>query len=134
MICHFHQNVHRLQIVIRRPSLGQLESCDSKGPNISFKIIPFRALFHYLGGHPAGRSDKRVFSALHASDFRADAKIAENNMSFQTKKYISSFDVSVDLTLVVEVVEAQNDLLENSCNNDFVFDSAFVVVMKYLVN
>ena len=88
--------------------MRQFYRSNSQGPYVCLEIIAV-ALLHDFRGHPAGRAYKSM-SLLPSLYMCANPEIAQINVAFNIHQNVTRFDVSVYLSLAVEIVESVHHL------------------------
>jgi len=100
------QCLHRLQLVIGRLPLNQLDDGAANAPYVR-RRRGAREL-NNLGGHPVRSAhDTRL---VQARLLGGDAEVGELDQALLGGEDVGAFDVAVDDTLLVEVEEAVQDL------------------------
>lgn len=94
------QNLHGLEARVRRIALGQLQSRDTKRPDIGFVVVATH-LLHNLGRHPARRAHERLSVLASVAAFHhpaRDAEICDHDMAFAVQQDVAGLDVAVTTT------------------------------------
>jgi len=98
------QSWHRLQVVIRRFTLQELNDCAAQTPNIRRRRGTRE--FNNLGRHPVGRANDLCLLVWTCQRAGGDSKVCQLDLSIFGGQDIGAFDVAMDHTLVVEVVQS----------------------------
>ena len=118
MIVSRYAYLHWWVLVVGSRSGDKLERRNTERPDICLEVIT-GYLFHNLRSHPARcahKSMSRLLSRQIATgrEPRADTKVSNLNSTIFTKKNITSFDVSMDLAIVVEILETlRSNIIRN---------------------
>lgn len=99
---------HRRQIVIRGFTLEQFDDGATNAPDIRRRASS-RELYN-LRGHPVRCSDHLGLLVRPSQGARRDTKICELDGAVFCCEDVGAFDVPVDHTLVVEILQALEDL------------------------
>lgn len=126
---NWKDHLHCWFIGIRGLSHGKLDCCNTDGPDVSWIIMP--CLFHYFWSHPTRRAYKSL-SLLIFFKWSRDTEITNINFSFHIKQNISSFNISVNLLIVMEVVQTLQSFFEYSGDDSFICNSIREVESKYV--
>lgn len=88
--------------------MGQFYGSNSEGPYVCLEIIAI-ALLHHLRGHPAGRAHESM-PLLPSLYMCAYSEITQINIAFLVHQNVTRLDVSMYLSLAVEIVESVHNL------------------------
>jgi len=83
--------------------------CGWDGP---YLLIVTR-LLDDLGRHPEGRSDKRVLLGHGCGELARDTEVGELDVACCGEEDVGGLDVTMELALVVEVLESLEELAED---------------------
>lgn len=120
VIHYLQDNLHCWKLLVRCFSIGQLYSCYTKRPDISWEVMP--GLFHDLRCHPAGWSDK-CFTFLPFFERCWHTEVWYIHITVHVQQNISSFYISMYLPVLMEILQSEECLLNYSCYNCLVFHS-----------
>lgn len=96
------QSWHRLQVVIRRFALQELNDCAAQTPDIR-RGCGARE-FDNLGRHPVGRANDLRLLVWTCQRTSRDSKVCQLDLSIFGGQDVGAFDIAMNDTLVVEVV------------------------------
>ena len=121
-LAYAHHDARRIELVVRRLLLGQLDARDAERPDVGARVVPHllvRLARDYLRRHPVGRADERVATLQAATTTTTtstttwrsailcrDAKVGELDGAALGQQDVARLHVAMDdKALVVQVDE-----------------------------
>jgi hypothetical protein len=86
-------------------AIGQLHSCDSQRPDVSLEAVAI--LLDDFGCHPEWGANKGVPLTLDIGELSSDSEVSQLDLAAFREQDIGGLDISVDLALSVEVLDAE---------------------------
>lgn len=108
------EDFHRVNVSERRLSIRELHGSDAQGPDIGLEAVPI--LLDDFGGHPEWRADECVALRLDVGQLGRNAKVGQLDLASLRKQDIGGLDVSMDLALLVQVLDAQQQFAADDGN------------------
>lgn len=110
------KDFHGMNVGIWGFSIGQLESSDTKRPDVSLVIIS--RLLDDFWSHPERGSNECVLLGHGGRELARNTKIGKLDLPIRAKQDVCSFDVSVELVVVVQVFQTHEQLSDD--NDDII--------------
>mmetsp|Transcript_9273 Transcript_9273/g.15885 ORF Transcript_9273/g.15885 Transcript_9273/m.15885 type:complete len:207 (+) Transcript_9273:354-974(+) len=107
--------------LVGRLPRGELDASDAVRPDIRLVIVAV-SLLQDLWCHPAGRSDEGL-PFLVVPQWCGNTEVRQENSGIQAQKDIPSFEISMNLHVVVKILHGLRDLTQDVCNDAFIFEA-----------
>ena len=110
-----------------------LTSCEdhmhdnSNGPNIDTPCIIL--MIHHFGSHEAGTSNESL-GHLILLQVLGDTKITDINLPRTIHEYIPALNISMNLIVLMKIVQCAEHILQYSCDNFLIFDAFWKVSLE----
>jgi hypothetical protein len=108
------EDLHRVDVSKRRLSIRQLHGGDTQGPDVRLEAVPI--LLDDFGGHPEWRTNECVALRLDVGQLGRNAKVGQLDFASLRKQDIGGLDISMDLALLVQVLDAQQQFAADDGN------------------